>query len=232
MALALFDLDNTLLQGDSDHAWCEFLIEAGILDGATYREKNETFYAAYVAGKLDIYEFLDFQLKPLAAHSPDTLQALHAEYMRTKVQAMISPAALALVDKHRRLGDELVIITATNNFVTRPIATAFGIDHLIATEAERIDTGFTGKVTGIPCFREGKVKRLHAWLKDSHHTLAGSHFYSDSHNDLPLLQTVDYPIAANPDPILRAHAMQASWPILDLSGDVIRTEVYQQNRRA
>ncbi|MEW6613068.1 MAG: HAD family hydrolase [Pseudomonadota bacterium] len=224
MPLALFDLDNTLLRGDSDHAWCEFLIDLGVLDGERFRAQNERFYAEYVAGTLDIHEFLDFQLKPLASHSLADLRRWHAQFLESRIQAMITPAARALVERHRSRGDELVIITATNSFVTRPIAEVFGIPHLIATEPEAIGERYTGRVFGTPCFREGKVTRLRQWLENTHHSLAGSHFYSDSHNDLPLLREVEHPVAVNPDPQLREHAERAGWPILDLSGERIHQE--------
>lgn len=227
MALALFDLDNTLLQGDSDHAWCEFLIEEGVLDGNVYREQNEKFYADYRAGTLDIHAFLDFQLAPLASLPMEHLHALHQRFMSGCIQPLITPAARALVEAHRRRGDDLVVITATNSFVTRPIAEAFGIPTLIATEPECRDGRYTGKLADLPCFREGKVTRLQAWLQKTGHQLADSTFYSDSHNDLPLLQAVHYPVAVNPDAVLRQHACQAGWPILDLSGDVVRQEKRQ-----
>ena len=216
MPLALFDLDNTLLEGDSDHAWCEFLIEQKILDGDRFRAENERFYAEYIAGTLDIYAFLDFQLKPLAENTIVDLQHWHQQFMQQRVHGMIRPAAQALVEEHRARGDELLIITATNSFVTRPIAHAFGIKHLIATEPEKIGNRYSGRVSGTPCFREGKVTRLNQWLQGTDHTLQGSTFYSDSHNDLPLLKQVTHPIAVNPDPTLQIHAEKAGWPVLDL----------------
>ena len=218
MTLALFDLDNTLLSGDSDHAWCEFLIDNGVLHGEHYRAHNERFYAEYVAGTLDIHEFLAFQLKPLAQHSLPDLHRWHTEFMQARVLPMITDAARALVESHRQQGHELVIITATNSFVTGPIAAEFQITHLIATEAERIGEKFSGRVLGVPCFKEGKVTRLQAWLADTTHDLRGSYFYSDSHNDLPLLSLVEHPTAVNPDPTLAAHAYQHGWPVMDLHG--------------
>ncbi|MEK8090400.1 HAD family hydrolase [Thermithiobacillus plumbiphilus] len=222
MTLALFDLDNTLLTGDSDHAWCEFLIEQGVLDGDSFRARNEQFYADYLAGTLDIHAFLDFQLRPLADNPPEALNRWHADFMASCIEPMITPAARALIAQHRELGHELVIITATNRFVTGPIARALGIQHLIATEPAMEDGRYTGKVEGTPCFREGKITRLEAWLANTRHSLEGSYFYSDSHNDLPLLQRVEHPFAVNPDDKLRAHAQAAGWPILDLRGERIQ----------
>jgi HAD superfamily hydrolase (TIGR01490 family) len=216
VSLAIFDLDNTLLRGDSDHAWGRFLIENHVVDGEEYERENDRYYAEYQAGTLDIMEFLAFALKPLAAHNRATLDRWHQQYMQTMVAPMITPAARALVDKHRAQGDTLLIITATNRFVTAPIARAFGIPHLIATEPEERDGHFTGKVAGTPCYREGKVTRLNSWMKEQGQNLRGSWFYSDSHNDLPLLSIVDHPVAVNPDDILRREALARGWTILPL----------------
>jgi len=216
MSLAIFDLDNTLLRGDSDYAWGQYLIERGVVDGEHYREANERYYQQYHAGTLDIMEFLAFALRPLAAHDLTTLDAWHEDYMRVKVLPMITDDARALVERHRAAGDTLMIITATNSFVTRPIARAFGVSNLLATEPEMRDGRFTGKVAGIPCFRDGKVKRLDAWLHEHDKNLAGSWFYSDSHNDLPLLERVAHPVAVNPDEILTDTAQERGWPILQL----------------
>ena len=216
MSLAIFDLDNTLLRGDSDHAWGRFLIENHVVDGEEYERENDRYYAEYQAGTLDIMEFLAFALKPLSAHNRATLDRWHQQYMQTMVAPMITPAARALVDKHRAQGDTLLIITATNRFVTAPIARAFGIPHLIATEPEERDGHFTGKVAGTPCYREGKVTRLNSWMKEQGQNLRGSWFYSDSHNDLPLLSIVDHPVAVNPDDILRREALARGWTILPL----------------
>lgn len=217
MNLALFDLDNTLLAGDSDFEWAQFLIDRGVLDRATYEARNQAFYDQYKAGTLDIREFLVFQLKPLSQHPRPVLDAWHGEYMRERILPMIRDSARALVDKHR--GEVRVIITATNSFVTAPIARAFGIEHLIATEPEVRDGVFTGGVSGTPCFREGKVERLEAWLAERGESLKNvekSTFYSDSHNDLPLLDQVGHPVAVDPDAALRAHAGARGWPVISL----------------
>ena len=216
MTLAIFDLDNTLLRGDSDHAWGRFLIENHIVDGEEYERENERYYTQYQAGTLDIMEFLAFALRPLALHDRAALDTWHRQYMQTKVLPMITPAARALVNLHRANGDTLVIITATNRFVTEPIAEEFEIPHLIATEPEVRDGRFTGRVAGTPCYREGKVTRLKSWLQQQGQTLQDSWFYSDSHNDLPLLYIVDHPVAVNPDDILRREAQQRGWQILPL----------------
>jgi HAD superfamily hydrolase (TIGR01490 family) len=216
VSLAIFDLDNTLLRGDSDHAWGTFLVERQRVDGETYRRANEHFYAQYKAGTLDIMEFLAFALAPLARFDRETLDGWHREFMQSKIEPMITESARALVDKHRARGDTLLIITATNRFITAPIARALGIDELLATEPEMRDGRYTGRVTGTPCYREGKVVRLKEWMAAHGHTLEGSWFYSDSHNDLPLLESVTHPVAVNPDDILRHTAQARGWTILHL----------------
>ena len=219
MNLALFDLDNTLLNGDSDFEWSQFLIRIGVLDRELFEVKNLAFYEQYKAGMLDIREFLDFQLKPLSRHSRKTLDEWHRQFMRESVQPMITPQSRELVQHHRTAGDVCVVITATNSFVTAPIAREFGIEHLVATEPEHKDGEFTGGVAGVPCFREGKITRLENWLAARGWTLdsfADSTFYSDSLNDLPLLRKVKHPVAANPDATLRVHAEQHGWPIISL----------------
>ncbi|WP_286240406.1 HAD family hydrolase [Neptuniibacter halophilus] len=216
MSLAIFDLDNTLLAGDSDHAWGEFLCEKGIVDVEEYRRANDYFYQQYKNGGLDIYEFLDFALRPLAEHSREELDQLHQQFMAEKIEAMMLPKAAELLQNHRDNGDYLLIITATNHFVTGPIAEKLGVDAILATDPEEKDGEYTGKVAGTPCFQEGKVTRLNAWLESSNHSLEGSYFYSDSHNDLPLLELVSNPVAVNPDDILAAHADSLLWPVLDL----------------
>ena len=215
--LVLFDLDNTLLTGDSDFEWAQFLIEQGVLDREAYEARNQAFFDQYQAGTLDIHEFLDFQLKPLSRHPRAQLDVWHRQFMDIKIRPMIRPQARALIERHR--GDLCAVITATNSFVTSPIAREFGVAHLIATEPEQRGGEFTGRVSGIPCFKEGKVKRLEAWLAGQGKTIAAfdeSWFYSDSHNDLPLLERVTHPVAAHPDEKLRAHAAARGWKIVSL----------------
>ncbi|MBX6392933.1 MAG: HAD family hydrolase, partial [Burkholderiales bacterium] len=201
MELVLFDLDNTLLSGDSDYAWAQFLIERGVLDRDIYERANDAFYEAYKAGTLNIHEFLMFQLKPLSQYPRAQLDAWHREFMAEKIRPMITPAARKLVNDHLAAGNLCVIVTATNSFVTGPIAREFGIEHLIATEPEVRDGAFTGGVSGTPSFREGKIERLEAWLAERGRAIGDfprSWFYSDSLNDLPLLERVSNPVAVDP----------------------------------
>lgn len=219
MNLTLFDLDNTLLNGDSDFEWAQFLIEQGVLDRELLEAKNLFFYEQYKAGTLDILEFLDFQLKPLSRHPRELLNGWHEQFMQKKVRGMITEPARELVARHRAAGDLCVIITATNSFVTAPIAQEFGVAHLIATEPEQRDGEFTGRVAGVPSFREGKITRLNSWMAQqgwSWSSFGNSWFYSDSLNDLPLLAKVSHPVAVDPDATLRAHAVQQGWPIISL----------------
>ncbi len=219
MNLALFDLDNTLLNGDSDFEWAQFLIEQGVLDRELFEAKNLAFYEQYKAGTLDIYEFLDFQLKPLSRHARKVLNGWRDDFMQRKVRGMMTVPAQELVARHRAAKDVCVIITATNSFVTSPIAREFGVEHLIATEPEEKDGQFTGGVSGVPCFREGKITRLESWLAQrgwGWDSFADSFFYSDSLNDLPLLAKVNNPVAVDPDATLRKHAEQHGWRILTL----------------
>ena len=219
MKLAIFDLDNTLLGGDSDYLWGQFLVERGIVDRDEYERENKRFYDDYVHGRLDISEFLTFALRPLAEHPREQLDAWHDEYLQEKIRPILQHKAAELIDSHRRDGATLLIITATNRFVTAPIARLLGIDHLLATDAETVDGRFTGRVAGIPCFRDGKVKRLDLWLKDNGMNLAESWFYSDSHNDLPLLERVTHPVAVDPDDTLRQHAQMRGWPVITLRNE-------------
>jgi len=216
MSLAIFDLDNTLLRGDSDHAWGQFLIENHVVDGPEYEHENERYYAQYQAGTLDIMEFLAFALRPLSLHDRATLDSWHRQYMKTKVLPMITPEARTLVEEHRLRGDTLLIITATNRFVTGPIAREFNIPYLIATEPEERDGRFTGKVVGTPCYREGKVVCLKNWMAEHNQSLKDGWFYSDSHNDLPLLQLAPHPVAVNPDAVLLHEAQARGWPVIYL----------------
>ena len=215
MNLALFDLDNTILAGDSDYNWSRFLIQEGYLDGAIHAEKNEKFYADYKAGTLDIYAFVEFQFKPLARNPRSILNQLLKKYVEEVIKPMITEKAYALVRKHREEGDLLIVITATNSFITKPIAALFGIENLIGTDPEEKEGEFTGKVSGLPSFKEGKVTRLEAWLKNKNLLLADfkkSYFYSDSHNDLPLMQKVTHPVAVDSDDILTEYANAKGWP--------------------
>lgn len=216
MTLAIFDLDNTLLGGDSDYLWAEFLVENKIVDGENYRQTNQNFYDQYLAGTMDIFEFLAFQLKPLADNSLADLSSWRSDYLAEKIEPIILPAGRALIAKHQQQGDTLLIITATNSFITTPIAEKLGIPYLIATEPEVINGVYTGKVAGTPSYQEGKVKRLQEWLDAQNLTLEGSYFYSDSHNDLPLLELVEHPIAVDPDPKLQTIAQQRGWKIVSL----------------
>lgn len=216
MALAIFDLDNTLLGGDSDYLWGRFLVEQGRVDGETYERENLRYYREYQAGRLDIHEFLRFALKPLSEHDPVTLASWRERYLSEKIAPIMLPKARDLVERHRASGDTLLIITATNSFITGPIAAAFGIEHLIATEPEFIAGRYTGNVAGTPCFRDGKVERLKDWLAQHGKTLDDSWFYSDSHNDLPLLGLVTHPIAVDPDEALREQATARGWPVISL----------------
>ena len=218
LGLAIFDLDNTLLRGDSDHAWGEFLVEQGAVDGERYKKDNDRYYTAYTEGTLDIFEFLEqHQLRPLAQYDRQQLDAWREQFMQSKILPLITPPARALVEKHRAQGDTLLIITATNRFITAPIAQEFGIDHLIATEPEELNGRFTGKVAGTPSYREGKVERLNTWLLKHGGSLDDSWFYSDSHNDLPLMSIVAHPVAVNADRVLAQHARQHGWPLIQLS---------------
>ena len=216
MALAIFDLDNTLLSGDSDYLWGQYLAEIGVVDAHSYETTNRRFYEEYQQGRLDIYAFLAFSMRPLAENASEDLLRWRARFIEQKILPLIGRAARELVEDHRRAGDTLLIVTATNSFVTSPIAELFDIPNLIGTDPEVQDGRFTGRVAGIPSFREGKVARLQGWLKDTGLTLHGSTFYSDSHNDLPLLELVDHPVAVDPDDTLRKYAQAAGWPIISL----------------
>ena len=219
MNLTLFDLDNTLLAGDSDYEWGQFLIERGVLARDEYEAQNAAFFEQYKAGTLDIHEYLGFALRPLAAHSAAELARWHAEFMQHCILPMITPAARALVARHRDAGDLCAVVTATNSFVTAPVAREFGVRHLIATEPESREGRFTGRVAGAPCFRDGKVVRIGEWLAGLGRRLADfaeSTFYSDSHNDLPLLEKVSRPVAVDPDDKLAAEAARRGWAVISL----------------
>lgn len=216
MALAIFDLDNTLISGDSDYLWGKYLVAAGLVDRDFYERENQRFYDEYRKGTLNIYEFLDFSLRPLAHNSLERLLELRERFIIEMIAPIILPAAVALIDKHRQQAHIPLIITATNHFVTEPIARIFGVEHLLATDPEVIDGRYTGRVTGTPTFREGKVTRIRQWLSQNNSNLADSWFYSDSHNDLPLLEMVTNPVAVDPDETLQQHAEMRGWPIISL----------------
>ncbi|WP_333584227.1 HAD family hydrolase [Rivihabitans pingtungensis] len=222
MNIALFDLDNTLLAGDSDVEWPRYLIGKGVLDADYYNRENDRFYADYKAGTLDIQAFLDFQLAPLAGRDRAELDAWHEEYLARYIRPIITARGRELIQQHQANGDLVVIITATNRFITGPIAAELGVEHLIATEAEiGADGRYTGKPTGTPCFQAGKITRLNAWLAERGQSMASfadSWFYSDSRNDIPLLEQVNHPVAVDPDDALRAHAQDKGWPVVSLRG--------------
>lgn len=225
MALALFDLDNTLLAGDSDYSWGRFLVSVGAVDGTHYEHANAQFYEAYRAGTLDIAEFLAFALEPLQRLPRPQLLAWRARFIEDCVRPMIKPWVAPLLQRYRGQGATLALVTATNDFVTAPIAEILGIPHLVATVAAQRDGHFTGRPDGTPCFREGKVRRVQSWMADHGLTFADSVFYSDSHNDLPLLMAVSRAVAVDPDPILLAAAKERGWEIL-------RTDAAEQARFA
>ncbi len=217
--LALFDLDNTLLAGDSDYNWSLFLIGEGLLDAKTHQERNEQFYLDYKNGSLDIVKFLEFQLKPLSQHPKKFLDELHLKYMDKVIRPMMTQKAQNLVNKHKAAGDLCLVITATNSFVTKPIATAYGIEHLIGTDPEMVNGEYTGGVSGVPSFKEGKVTRINQWLAEHGQQLSDfetSYFYSDSHNDLPLMKLVTNPVAVDADDTLKAYAAKQGWPAISL----------------
>ncbi len=216
MRLALFDLDNTLLAGDSDHSWGEFLCQRGRVDAAEYQARNDAFYADYCAGRLDVVAYQNFSQAILGRTPMATLAQWQAEFMADVIEPIILARGEALLEQHRRAGDRLVIITATNRFVTGPIAARLGVDTLLATECGMQDGRYTGQVTGIPCYQEGKVTRLNLWLEEQALSLEDSCFYSDSRNDLPLLERVSHPVAVDPDEVLRATAEQRGWPVISL----------------
>ncbi len=220
MALALFDLDNTLLNGDSDHGWGMYLAQIGAVDPVEQKQQQDYFYQQYVDGKLDIFEFCEFQFKVLAETPLAKLKEWRATYLNEIIEPMILNGKASLLDKHRSAGDEIIIITATNDFVTGPIAQRLGVKNLIATTAEFKNGKYTGKVSGTPCFQAGKITRLKQWLSENttepnESSFSGSTFYSDSINDLPLMELVETAIAVTPDDRLRAHAKQQQWQIID-----------------
>lgn len=216
MALAIFDLDNTLIGGDSDHLWGQFVCEQGLVDSAAFAARNDQFYEDYKSGQLDIQAYLRFALAPLKGRDPEVLAHWHRQFMTSKIEPIMLPKARQLIANHRDRRDQLLVITATNEFITRPIAEALGIPDILACEAEVVDGYYTGEPSGTPSYHEGKVVRLEEWLRGRDISLQGAYFYSDSHNDLPLLRQVDKPIAVDPDETLLAHAQSAGWPVISL----------------
>jgi HAD superfamily hydrolase (TIGR01490 family) len=216
VTLAIFDLDNTLIGGDSDNLWGEFVCEQGLVDSADFAQRNGQFYADYKAGTLDIDAYLRFALSALKGHSASTLAGWHQTFMASKIKPILLPKAAALLDDHRQRGHELLVITATNRFITEPIVALLGLEHLVACEGEIVDGVYTGEPSGVPSYHAGKVTRLYDWLDGRDTTLDGAWFYSDSHNDLPLLELVDNPVAGDPDDTLRARAAELGWPVISL----------------
>jgi len=215
MSLAIFDLDNTLIGGDSDFLWGEFIGEEGIVDASVYRKKNEYFYQQYDLGTLDIYAWLNFCLEPLTRYSMTELQEFHHRFMIQKIEPILLDKAQNCINQHKERGDTVLVMTASTSFVTAPIVKKYGINHLLATEPEIKEGRYTGGVSGIPCFQAGKIDKLMPWLQKNEETLTGSTFYSDSHNDLPLLELVDNPVAVNADKILTKIAEKKGWEILN-----------------
>ncbi len=216
MALAIFDLDNTLIAGDSDHAWGDYLIRLGAVDAGEYKQTNDQFYQDYLAGDLDILSYLEFALKPLTQHSLEQLQQWRRDFVEEVVEPLILEKGKQLIQEHRDKGDYCLIITATNRFVTEPIAALLDVDDMIATEPEILDGRYTGNVEGTPSYQEGKITRLQGWLEDKHFSIPEAYFYSDSHNDIPLLELVGKPVAVDADPVLAEHARQRGWQIISL----------------
>ena len=216
MALAIFDLDNTLIAGDSDHSWGEFLVDQNIVDRQLYKKMNDKFYADYESGCLDIFAYLEFSVEPLTKFSLQELDKLHQQFMRDIIEPMKLDQAETLINHHRQAGDRVLVITSTNRFIVEPICKSLGIDEIIATDLQIIDGKYTGKVDGTPTFKEGKVERFNQWLKEQNTNNEGSYFYSDSINDMPMLLEVTYPIAVDPDPALRKEAESRLWEIISL----------------
>ncbi len=216
MTLAIFDLDHTLINGDSDHLWGEYMVKNGIVDELSYRQRNDAYYQDYQRGTLDNDQYLAFALEPLSRYSIEELHAWRADYVEQCIRPLIAPGTLGLLDKHRQLNHELMIISATNFFVCEPIGQMLEVPTVLATRPEIIDNRYTGRFLGTPTYKQGKVTVLNQWIADSHHELAGAYFYSDSLNDLALLEQVDNPVAVSPDDDLKAIALARDWKIIDL----------------
>ncbi len=216
MSLAIFDLDNTLIAGDSDHSWGQFLVQRELVDADDYCRRNDQFYRDYQDGHLDIGNYLKFALEPLTRLDSETLLQLHREFMTEVIAPLWLPKAEALLQQHREAGDFLLVITSTNRFVVEPICHRLGVDDLIASEPEIIDGRYSGNIVGVPSYQEGKVTRLNAWLAETDQEMAGASFYSDSINDLPLLEIVDRPVAVDPCPALQKTAQERGWEIISL----------------
>ena len=214
--LAIFDLDNTLIRGDSDHAWGEFVCEKGLVDIQTYRKKNDAFYDDYMKGTLDIYSYLRFSLSTLKGRKLEDLNKIREEFLKKHIEPLKLSKAIELLKMHRDSGDYLLIITATNSFIANPIADMLEVDDVLSSEAEIKSGAYTGEPLGIPCFQEGKVQRLKIWLKENSYSLKNSFFYSDSHNDIPLMKIVDNPVAVDADEKLNTYAFEKNWPRISL----------------
>ena len=216
MSLAIFDLDNTLIGGDSDYLWGEFLCDEGIIsDRQSFEKKNDYFYQQYELGSLDIYAWAEFSFEILSHYSINELEAFHVKFMAQKIEPIFLKKAQDCINNHKVNGDTVLVITASNTFVTAPIVKRYGINHLLATEPEIVSGRYSGKVTGIPCFKSGKIENLMPWLERNGESLKDSTFYSDSHNDLPLLEMVDNPVVVNADKILAKIAQTKGWDILN-----------------
>jgi HAD superfamily hydrolase (TIGR01490 family) len=216
MSVALFDLDNTLLGGDSDYLWGQFLVSIGAVDEETHRRENDRFFVEYQQGALDVHAFLTFQLRPLADNDMTELRRWRERFVREWIAPLVLARGRELVEDHRSRGHHLAIVTSTNAFITRPIADLFGIGDLLATQPERDGERYTGRYVGEPCTGPGKVSWVEAWAAEKGLSLVGTWFYSDSYQDLPLLSRVDHPVAVDPDDSLRGHADRHGWPILSL----------------
>lgn len=216
MTLVLFDLDNTLIGGDSDYLWGEFLVSKALVDTEYYRRRNQEFYDDYENGALDVSAYLRFALAPLAELDQQLLEESHTEFMRQCIQPIMLPKAKDLVNRHRDQGHEMAVITSTNRFVVEPIVGELGIENLICSEPELENGKYTGNFTGTPCFAEGKITKINEWLEGETNRLEGAWFYSDSHNDLPLMREVGNPVAVDPDTKLRTEAENKNWEIISL----------------